>query len=138
MLQEIKIKAETLLDLSSIKWKLNSVKDVSARGSLGGLATFQSEEMFQLVSYFETQHWIYTELFDKLNKTSISLFNLYIHVHFLEKKECWHTLIDFVESNSPTNIIVVGDLNLVFDSKEKRGVIISRDQMLPLVEDLIQ
>ena len=30
------------------------------------------------------------------------------------------------------------DLNLVFDSKEKRGGIISRDQMLPLVEDLIQ
>ena len=94
--------------------------------------------MFHLVSSFETQHWIYTELFHKLNKTSISLFNLYFHVHFIEKKECWHTLIDFVESNSPTNIIVVIDLNPIFDSKEKIGGIISRDQMLPLVEDLIQ
>ena len=66
------------------------------------------------------------------------MFNLYVPVHFLEKKECWQTLRDFVESNSPTNIIVAGDLNLVFDPKERRGGINSRDQMLLLVEDLIQ
>ena len=43
-----------------------------------------------------------------------------------------------MEINSPTNIIVDGDLNIVFDTKEKRGSINNRDQMLPLVEDLIQ
>ena len=36
------------------------------------------------------------------------------------------------------NIIVVGDLNLVFDPKENRGGNIGKDQMLPLVKDLIQ
>ena len=135
MLQNTKIKGETLLDLSRIKWKRNVGKVVSARGSSGGLAMVWSEEMFQLVSSFETWHQIYTELCHKINKISISLFNLYVLVHFLEKKDFWKY---FVEINSPTNIIVDGDLNLVFDPKEKRGRINNRDQMLPLVEDLIQ
>ena len=40
MLQNTKIEGETLPDLSYIKWKQNVGKVVSARGSLGGLATF--------------------------------------------------------------------------------------------------
>ena len=36
------------------------------------------------------------------------------------------------------NIIVVGDLNIVLNPKERRGGINSRDQILPLVENLIQ
>ena len=56
MLQETKIEGETLLDLSRIKWKPNSGKVVSARGSSGGLAMVWSKEMFQLVSSFETWH----------------------------------------------------------------------------------
>ena len=47
-------------------------------------------------------------------------------------------LYDFMESISPSNIIIDGDLNLMFDSKEKRGGNISRDQLLPFVEDLIK
>ena len=43
-----------------------------------------------------------------------------------------------MESISPSNIIIAGDLNLVFDSKEKRGGNMSRDQLLPFVEDLIK
>ena len=97
MLKEIKIKGETLLDLSHIKWKQNAGKVVSARSSSRGIATVWLKEMFQLVSYFETQHWIYTKLHHKINKISIALFNLYVPVHFLEKKECWQTLIDFME-----------------------------------------
>ena len=52
MLQETKIEWETLLDLSRIKWKLNSRKVVSARGSSRGLSMVWSKEMFQLVSSF--------------------------------------------------------------------------------------
>ena len=68
MLQETKIEGGTLLDLSHTKWKLNSGKAVSPRGSSGGLATVWSKDMFVLVSSFETQHWILTELRNKLNK----------------------------------------------------------------------
>ena len=76
MIQEKKIEGETLLDLSHMKWKQNAGKVISTRGSLGGLSMVWSKEMFQLVSSFETHHWIYTELCYKLNKTSIALFNL--------------------------------------------------------------
>ena len=65
MLQETKIEGGTLLDLSHTKWKLNSRKALSARGSSGGISTVWSEDMFELVSYFETQHWIYIELCSK-------------------------------------------------------------------------
>jgi len=46
-------------------------------------------------------------------------------------------LFDFLDIYSPQNIIVVGDLNLVNDPKEKRGGNSGRYQMLPLVEELI-
>ena len=59
-------------------------------------------------------------------------------IHYLEKKECWQTLTNFLEVYSPKNIIVVRDLNIVLDPKEKRGGISGRDQMFPLVEDMIQ
>ena len=38
MLQETQIEGETLLDLSRIKWKINSGMSVSARGSWEGLS----------------------------------------------------------------------------------------------------
>ena len=52
---------------------------------------------------------------------SISLFNLYVLVNFLEKKICWKTLIEYMEVHSPTNITVASDLNIILDPKEKRG-----------------
>ena len=45
--------------------------------------------------------------------------------------------MDFIEIYSPCNILVAGDINLVFDPKEKRGGNNGKDQMLPLVEDLM-
>ena len=137
MLQETKIEGGSLLQISSNKWKKNAGKAISARGSFGGLATLWAEEEFTLESSFDTQHWIYTELHHKSSKLILSLFNLYVPVLQVEKKECWPTLADFIEIYTPLNIIVVGDLNLIFDSKEKRGGNNSKDQMLPLVEDLM-
>ena len=39
LLQEIKIDDDILLSISSKKWKMNVGKDVSARGTAGGIAT---------------------------------------------------------------------------------------------------
>ena len=58
-LQETKIEEESLLLLSKTKWKLNSRKVVSARGSFGVLATLWCEENFHLKSWFFTQNWIF-------------------------------------------------------------------------------
>ena len=56
---------------------------------------------------------------------------------YVEKRECWKTLFSFLDLHSPNNIITARDLNIVLDTKEKRGGSSSRDQMLHLVEGLV-
>ena len=56
LLQETKVKEEVLLLLSKNKWKLNSGKACSARGTCGGSATLWCEEKFHLKNSFATQH----------------------------------------------------------------------------------
>jgi len=72
------------------------------------------------------------------SKLSFSLFNLYVPVLYSEKRDCWTSLIAFLEQHSPKNIILAGDLNIVLKHKEKRGGTHSRDPFLPMVEGLIQ
>jgi len=138
MLQETKIEGETLLNSSTSKWKFDSGKVISARGSAGGIGTFWSKNLFTLGKTHETQHWIYTELWHTAGKVKLDLFNMYVPVHYEEKNECWKTLIEYIEQCSPTNIIIGGDLNIILDPKEKRGGSYTRDPFLLTVENLIQ
>eukprot|EP00253_Pinus_taeda_P010020 PITA_10020 len=135
MLQETKIEGETLLNTNNTKWKFDSRKVISARGSAGGIGTFWSKNLFTLGRLHETQHWIYTELWHTAGKVKLDLFNMYVPVHYEEKKECWKTLSDYIEQCSPTNIIIGGDLNIILDPKEKRGGSSTRDPFLPIVEN---
>ena len=54
LLQETKIEEEALLFLSKTKWKMSAGKDVSVRGTSGGLATLWCENNFHLKSSFVT------------------------------------------------------------------------------------
>eukprot|EP00253_Pinus_taeda_P036438 PITA_36438 len=137
MLQETKIEGEILLNTSNTKWKFDSGKVVSARGSTGGIGTFWSKNSFSLERSFETQHWIYTELRHTASNFILALFNMYVHVHYDEKKECWKTLSDFLERLNPMNIVIGGNLNIILDPKEKRGGTFLRDPFLSTVENLI-
>eukprot|EP00253_Pinus_taeda_P021422 PITA_21422 len=62
ILQETKIEGEILLNTSNTKWKFDSGKVVSARGSASEIGTFWSKNSFILGRFYESQHWIYTEL----------------------------------------------------------------------------
>ena len=88
LLQETKIEEESILSISILKWKKNAGVVVSARGTLGGLATLCSDDKFVLKSSFVTKHWIYTELQHISSKIVFSCFNVYVPVYFLEKKAC--------------------------------------------------
>jgi exonuclease III len=141
LLQETKIEGDTLLEINKHKWKKNAGKSISTRGSSGGVATLWAQDKFHLESSFETHHWIFTKLCHIPSKISLSLslslFNIYVHVRYSKKKDCWQTLADFLEILSPSNIILARDLNLIFEPKEKRGGNSSRDQMLPFIEELV-
>eukprot|EP00253_Pinus_taeda_P028676 PITA_28676 len=137
MLQETKVEGEILLSTSNTKWKFDSGKVVSARGTAGGIGTFWAKNSFSLERSFETQHWIFTELRHTASNLNLALFNMYVPVHYEEKRECWKTLSDFLYYNNPRNIIIGGDLNIILDPKEKRGGTYSRDPFLTIVENII-
>ena len=118
-LQETKIDEDLFLLLNNSKWKLNAGKAVNAKGTSGGLATLWCEANFQLKSWFVTQHWIFTELFHIPSKTYFALFNLYVPVNFIENKECWKSLSDLLDVNSPSNAIIAVDLNITLALNEK-------------------
>ena len=136
LLQETKVDEKTLLSLSKMKWKKNTWIAVSARGSSGGLATLWAEDTFSLENSFKTQHWIFTEIRHIASKISLSIFNLYVLVNFHEKKEHWKSLVDYVDTNVPSNVIVVGDLNIMLDPMDKNERVCGRDPMLKTVENL--
>ena len=138
LLQETKIEEEVLLLISKNKWKLTAGKVINARGSCGGLATLWSAEKFQLKNWFVTQYWIFSELFHLSSKISYALFNLYVPVNYSEKKECWRTISEFLESNYPINIIIARDLNITLAPNEKKGGRYGKDLMQDTVQELIQ
>eukprot|EP00253_Pinus_taeda_P031968 PITA_31968 len=133
MLQETKVEGEALLNTSINKWKFDSGKAVSARGTAGGLGTLWTKS-FSLERSSTTQHWIFTELRYTVSNLSLALFNLYVPVHYEEKKECWRSLSEFLEQISPSG----GDLNIILDLKEKKGGIQSKDPFSRTVGSLIQ
>ena len=100
LLQEAKIDQDSLLILSKNKWKLNNGIVVSARGTCGGLATTWMEDKYTLLSSFATQHWIYSELLCSASRITFTLFNMYVPVNHVEKKECWTSLSKFMESTT--------------------------------------
>ena len=55
----------------------------------------------------------------------------------MEKKVCWQSLLDFLDSHSLTNIVVAGDLNIIFEPKEKSGGNQDKDPFLELVDSLV-
>ena len=117
-------------------WNFNTGKSV--RGSCRRIATLWRENNFQLTNWYSTQHWIFTELYHCSSKSTFSLFNLYVPVNNLEKKECWLSLSDFLVSKSPTNIIIASDLNITLAPNEKKGGIHGKDHLQDTIEELIQ
>ena len=137
LLQETKIDKDALLFLSKTKWNLNNGIVVSARGTCGGLDTIWSVDKFTMLSSFASQHWIFLELQCSVSKISIALFDLYLPVNHVEKKECWLSLSNFLDTNSLRNIIVVGDLNIIFGPSEKKGGLLGKDPLLDFVESIL-
>ena len=109
LLQETKIEEDPLLLLSKSKWKLNTGKAVSVRGTSGGIGNLWCDEKFQLKRWFVTQHWIFIDLFHISSKISLRLFNLYVPFNYSEKNDCWKMLSEFIALNSPLNIVIAGD-----------------------------
>ena len=86
---------------------------------------------------YASQHWIFIDLQHIPRKTSLALFNLYVPVNLIEKKDCWISLSQFIETHSPINIIVAKDLNIILDPMEKKGGVRGKDHFHEPDENLI-
>ena len=82
LLKETKMGEESLLDMNRENWKKQGG---CARGASNGLATLWNKNEFSLPNSFSTQHWIFIELQHLPSKVSLSLFNLYVPMNYLEK-----------------------------------------------------
>ena len=137
LLQETKIDKDSLLFLSKNKWNMDNGIAISARCTCGGLTTIWPMDKFTLLSSFASQHWIFSELQCFVRKIYVALFNLYVPVNHVEKKECWLSLSNFLDSKSLRNIIVAGDLNIALDPSEKKGGVMGKDPLLDFVESIL-
>ena len=63
---------------------------------------------------------------------------MYVPVNYIEKQSCWKSLSDFLEVNSPVNLVLASDLNISMLPNEKKGGQRGRDFMLGMVEEIIQ
>ena len=108
LLQETKMEEETLLSLNRATWRKQEGQAINARGASRGLDTLWNKIEFTLLNSFSTQHWIFIELQHLPSKVSLALFNLYVSVHYLEKKECWNSLEGLIEIYSPPTLYWTG------------------------------
>ena len=96
---------------------------MSARGASGGLATFWDSAKLELVEEEGTIHWLFTKLIHKESSHPVSLFNMYVPVSFVEKKECWDSLKLFLNQHNLENLVVARDLNVTLAlAEKKRGI----------------
>ena len=58
-------------------------------------------------------------------------------INYNEKQICWKSISEFLEVNSPVNLVLAGDLNISLSPNEKKGGQRDRDFMLGFVEEII-
>ena len=128
---------DALLRASNSFWKKGPGRAVSARGASGGLATFWDSAKLDLVEEERTTHWLFTKMLHKESGHLVSLFNMYVPVSFVEKKEFWDSLKLSLNHHNPKNLVVPGDLNVTLALAEKKGGSIVWDPAREWVEDLM-
>ena len=78
------------------------------------------KDSFELIHFIMHTHWILSILLQKESSTQVSIFNIYVPVLLMEKRDCWQSIQDILSSQNPKNIILAGDLNITLNAKEKK------------------
>ena len=126
------------LQTSQSFWNKGGGQAVSSRGASGGLGTLWNANKYLLHKAIPNTHWLFLKLQLIESKDEISLLNVYVPANAGEKKSCWDSIRNLVETENLENIIIVGDLNITLALSEKRGGSIVRDPAREWVEDLMQ
>ena len=126
-----------ILQVGKKFWKKGPGIANNSRGASRGIATFWDSTLYDLEAEECELHWVFTKLIHKPSGRMVSLFNLYVPVLVLEKKDCWSLLESFLNMQRLENIIVAGDLNVTLAANEKKWGTPVRDPSREWVEDII-
>jgi ribonuclease HI/exonuclease III len=137
LIQETKMSQQDSLTVLKNAWSSSKGVADNARGASGGLCTMWNSSKLDLIHSDTRMHWICTQLLHKESGQTVSLFNIYVPQHIDEKRNCWHSIQDYLSENELENIILGGDLNVTLSTEEKRGGSIVRDPAREWVEDLM-
>jgi hypothetical protein len=88
------------------------------------------------VSHCST-NWILFFLRCRETWIKASIINIYIHVRYMEKVDCWNSLFVIKESLDLPSCITVGDFNTILYNLEKRGGSCVCNPIREKMEDLI-
>ena len=97
--------------ISSKFWKRKGKDAISSRGASGGIGTLWNDKEFDTVVVKHSNHWILTQLRQKVSNSLVSIFNIYAPNSAAKKNSCWNLLRE-EKSNLQGNIIIAGDLNV--------------------------
>jgi hypothetical protein len=115
----------------------NKIIVVDARGASGGLCTLSSEHEVRLEHHIKNKHWILTKCFHLLSNTLCIVINVYMPLNPSEKLKCWRSLQNLKNTRIIEKCILVGDLNIIISSYEKRGGIFGPDPFWSNLEEPI-
>ena len=76
---------ETFLQVSGNFWKKGGLV-VSSRGGSEGIGTLWDDKTFELIKSKHFLHWILAKLVHKVSNIQVSVFNIYVHALYVEKK----------------------------------------------------
>ena len=88
LIQETKMEEAATLQAGKKFWKKGPGIANNSRGASGGIATFWDSNLYDLEAEDRALHWVFTKLIHKVSGHTVSLFNLYVPVLHLEKKDC--------------------------------------------------
>eukprot|EP00253_Pinus_taeda_P029738 PITA_29738 len=118
------------------KQYLGSISE--SRGASGGIVTNWDSSKWICTSANTHQNWIRAILESRIGNKTVIIYNVYVPTHYREKEICWDNLKTSIDGEINTNIIVVGDFNLILHANEKRGGIFAPDPFRGHLETIIQ
>ena len=128
---------ESFLESVHLFWNNGDGLAKSARGASSGIGTLWKKEAFDLIQSFSHTHWILSILHHKESGIQVSILNIYVPILMTEKRDYWQSIQEILSSQKLENIILVGDLNITLNSKEKKGGSIVRYPLREIVEDVM-
>jgi len=88
LIQKTKLEEQHFFQVRKNLWNSSEGIAISSQGASGRLGTLWNPNKLDLIQTYASSHWILTILCHKDSGLQVSLFNIYVLVLQVEKREC--------------------------------------------------